>query len=90
MMWAPRGWRSRRQIRRLISLLERIRKFWNVWERPSGALPTKIQRELFQHATSLANLAQTVPPRGRIAGFLHNQKDYDDRTTKTMPRRPAT
>jgi hypothetical protein len=55
-----------------------------------GALPTKIQRELFQHATSLADLAQTVPPKGRIARFLHNHKDDGDRRTKTMPRRPAT
>lgn len=29
-----------------------------------GTLPTKIQRELFEHATSLADLAQTAPPKG--------------------------
>src|ERR1700746_3317890 len=40
-----------------------------------GTLPTKIQRELFEHATSLANLAQTDPPKGQIARFLHNHKD---------------
>jgi hypothetical protein len=29
-----------------------------------GTLPTKIQRELFEYATSLAALAQTAPPKG--------------------------
>jgi hypothetical protein len=50
-----------------------------------GTLPTKIQRELFEHATSLADLAQTAPPRGQIARFLHNHKDDGDRA----PRRVA-
>ena len=45
-----------------------------------GKLPTKIQRELFQHATSLADLGQTAPPKGQIARFLHNHKDYGDQT----------
>ena len=52
-----------------------------------GTLPTKIQRELFEHATSLADLAQTAPPKGQIARFLHNHKDDAARTTRTMPRR---
>ena len=52
-----------------------------------GTLPTKIQRELFEHATSLADLAQTAPPKGQIARFLHNHKDDGARTTRTMPRR---
>jgi hypothetical protein len=52
-----------------------------------GTLPTKIQRELFEHATSLADLAQTAPPKGRIARFLHNHKDDGARTAMTMPRR---
>jgi hypothetical protein len=42
-----------------------------------GKLPTKIQRELFQHATSLADLGQTAPLKGQIARFLHNRKDYN-------------
>ena len=50
-------------------------------------LPTKIQLELFEHATSLADLAQTAPPKGQIARFLHNHKDDGARTTSTMPRR---
>src|SRR5690349_14801781 len=52
-----------------------------------GALPTKIQRELFEHATSLADLAQTAPPKGQIARFLHNHRNDGARTTRTMPRR---
>jgi hypothetical protein len=52
-----------------------------------GTLPTKIQRELFEYATSLADLAQTAPPNGQIARFLHNHKDDDARTTGIMPRR---
>jgi len=52
-----------------------------------GTLPTKIQRELFEHATSLADLAQTAPPKGQIARFLHNHKDDGARRTATMPRR---
>jgi len=50
-----------------------------------GTLPTKIQRELFEHATSLADLAQTAPAKGQIARFLHNHKDDGARTTRTMP-----
>jgi hypothetical protein len=52
-----------------------------------GTLPTKIQRELFEHATSLADLAQIAPPKGQIARFLHNHKDNGARTKGTMPRR---
>ena len=42
-------------------------------------LPTKIQRELFEHATSLADLGQTAPPKSQIARFLHDHKDDGDR-----------
>jgi hypothetical protein len=52
-----------------------------------GTLPTKIQRELFEHATSLADLVQTAPAKGQIARFLHNHKDDGARTTTTVPRR---
>jgi hypothetical protein len=52
-----------------------------------GTLPTKIQRELFDHATSLADLAQTAPPKSQIARFLHDYKDDGARTTRTLPRR---
>jgi hypothetical protein len=52
-----------------------------------GTLPTKIQRELFEHATSLADLAQIAQAKGQIARFLHNHKDDGARRTATMPRR---
>lgn len=51
-----------------------------------GTLPTKIQRELFEHAASLADLGQTAEVKGQIARFLHNHKDDGVRTIKTMPR----
>ena len=47
-----------------------------------GTLPTKIQRELFAHATSLADLTQTAPSKGQIARFLHNHKDDGDQTPR--------
>ena len=40
-----------------------------------STLPTKIQRELFEHATSLADLTQTAQRKGQIARFLHLHKD---------------
>ena len=49
-----------------------------------GTLPTKIQRELFEHATSLADLAQTAPPKGQIARFLHNHKDDGGQTPRRV------
>jgi hypothetical protein len=36
-----------------------------------SSLPTKIQRELFEHAASLADLAPTAPWKREIARFLH-------------------
>jgi len=51
-----------------------------------GTLPTKIQRELFEHATALADLAQTAPPKGQIARFLHNHKNDGAQTTQTVLR----
>jgi hypothetical protein len=52
-----------------------------------GTLPNKIQRELFEHAASLADLAPTTLWKGQIARFLHNHKDDGARTTRTIPRR---
>jgi hypothetical protein len=40
-----------------------------------AALPTNVQRDLFQYATSLADLTQTAQLKGQIARFLHNRKD---------------
>jgi hypothetical protein len=52
-----------------------------------GTLPTKIQRELFEHATSIADLAQTAPPKGQIARFLHNHNDGDQTPRRMVSRR---
>jgi hypothetical protein len=49
-----------------------------------GTLPTKIQRELFENATSLADLAQTSVPKAQIARFLHNHKDEGDQTPRRV------
>jgi hypothetical protein len=49
-------------------------------------LPTKIQRDLFEHATSLADLTQTAPLKERIARFLHNRKDNGFRMKTMTPK----
>ena len=49
-----------------------------------GSLPTKIQRELFDQVTSLADGARTTPPKGQIARFLHNHKDDGDQTPRRL------
>jgi hypothetical protein len=46
-----------------------------------GMLPTKIQRELFEHAASLADLGETAELKGQIARFLHNHKGGGGRAT---------
>ena len=43
-----------------------------------GTLPTQIQRELFDHATSLAE------SKGQIARFLHNHKDDGDQAPRRV------
>ncbi|MGZ8308700.1 MAG: hypothetical protein ACXWU0_02570 [Rhodoplanes sp.] len=40
-----------------------------------GTLPTKIQRELFERATSLVDLTEMPQLKRQIACFLHNRKD---------------
>jgi hypothetical protein len=49
-----------------------------------GALPTKIQRELFENATSLADLGPAASPKGQIARFLHNHKDDGDQPPRRV------
>jgi hypothetical protein len=39
-----------------------------------GTLPAKVQRELFECATSLGDLQQTAQMKGQIARFLHLHK----------------
>jgi hypothetical protein len=46
-----------------------------------GTLPTKIQRELFEYATSLTGIGGTARLKGQIARFLHNHKDERVRMT---------
>ena len=38
-------------------------------------LPTKIQRELFEHASSMGELNHTAELKGQVARFLHQHKD---------------
>ena len=38
-------------------------------------LPAKLQRELFDRASSIGELQQRTLPKGEIARFLHNHKD---------------
>jgi hypothetical protein len=40
-----------------------------------NTVPTKLQRELFDCASTIGDLQQTTPLKGRIARFLHNHKD---------------
>jgi hypothetical protein len=42
-----------------------------------NAIPTKLQRELFDTAGSLGNVRQTTELRGQIARFLHDHKDKE-------------
>jgi hypothetical protein len=40
-----------------------------------NTVPTKLQRELFDCASTLGDLLQTTPLKGQIARFLHDHKD---------------
>ena len=40
-----------------------------------NTVPTKLQRELFDCASTIGDLQQTTPLKGQIARFLHNHKD---------------
>jgi hypothetical protein len=46
-----------------------------------NTLPTKLQKELFEGASSAGDLLQAGTVKGQIARFLHNHKDDD-----TAPR----
>ena len=45
-----------------------------------NTLPQKLQRELFDNASSMGELLDTVSLRGQIARFLHSHKDSQDAT----------
>ncbi len=40
-----------------------------------NTVPTKLQRELFDCASTIGDLQQAMPLKGAIARFLHNHKD---------------
>src|SRR4029450_8267215 len=40
-----------------------------------NTVPTKLQRELFDCASAIGDLQQTMPLKGQIARFLHNHKN---------------
>jgi hypothetical protein len=40
-----------------------------------NTVPTKLQRELFDCASTIGDLQQATPLRGQIARFLHNHKN---------------
>jgi hypothetical protein len=42
-----------------------------------NTLPPKLQKELFEAASSVGDLLQAAPLKGQIARFLHNHKDDD-------------
>ncbi len=43
------------------------------YDKTMHALPTKMQRELFDNATAVGDLSETAARRGMIARFLHKQ-----------------
>ena len=47
-----------------------------------NTLPTKLQKELFDNASSVGGLLQSGELKGQIARFLHNHKD-DEAAPKT-------
>ena len=46
-----------------------------------NTLPQKLQRELFDNASSMGEVLDTVTLRGQIARFLHSHKDSGDKIT---------
>jgi hypothetical protein len=51
-----------------------------------SSLPTKIQQEFFEHATSLADLAPTAPWKREIARFLHIARMMALKRRRPLPR----
>ena len=46
-----------------------------------NTLPQQLQRQLFDNASSMGELLDTVTLRGQIARFLHSHKDSEDKIT---------
>jgi hypothetical protein len=55
-----------------------------------NAIPTKLQRELFDTAGSLGDVLKTAALRGQIARFLHRQKDGVNRPRTGLLELSAT
>jgi glucose dehydrogenase len=51
-----------------------------------GSLPTKIQRELFECATSIGDLRQTAQTKGQVARFLHLHKKDGEKSMAATRR----
>ena len=49
-----------------------------------NTIPTKLQRELFDTAGSLGDVARTTILRGQIARFLHDHKDEEGSSESNM------
>jgi hypothetical protein len=45
-------------------------------------IPTKLQRELFDCASTIGDLQQISPLKGQIARFLHNHKDDEQESVR--------
>jgi hypothetical protein len=45
-----------------------------------NTVPTKLQRELFDCASTIGDLQQTTPLKGQIARFLHDHKNDQQKT----------
>jgi hypothetical protein len=54
-----------------------------------NTLPTKLQRELFEHADGIGEMYQAASLREPIARFLHNHRD-DEQETRHRREPPAT
>lgn len=47
-----------------------------------NTLPRKLQRELFDNASSMGDLLDTATLRGQVARFLHKYKEGEDSPTR--------
>jgi hypothetical protein len=55
-----------------------------------NALPTMLQREIFDAAGSVGRLVETAALRGQIARFLHKHKDEAGRGKQPVAEDPAS
>jgi hypothetical protein len=55
-----------------------------------NTVPTKLQRELFDCASTIGDMQQTTPLKGQIARFLHNHKDDQQKSQASIEKGPET